>query len=553
MGNVAGLPSIDFDKVKECGEEVMNTFTPIYGKKVGLGVVDQIKEEKAGDEPSPWQLLTAPIPSDIIMEGQLEKRGDVNTGWKKRYFRARNADQNFCIEYAEGKDSKKIKGAIQPCGYKVKALNKEEEVKEFGDNAFMLKPYGRRRHWYLRTETPEERKKWMAAMKYNASNAKAPLNDDPVLAEAFKEAYRETRWKLGVWGWYSYDRTEDELLAQLVVDRCEDTVLEPAYEKLHPKMVKKGKKMLQDSLDKSVGSSVGAAWKALAGATAEAKEKTLEPLARKSIGEVVGKQVELKEAIQKKLSSSLSGPLATITEPIMTKVCNCLLPPLVNAYKELMTMFHAKMTKIIADGMKESDIRSFRSDIRWWFGPMFPSLWHIYRAFRDGYDDAAPETAKVTFKMKVNIGDVLECFGDVSKWQIEDQFEAHLREQIGKAIYTFTTTVESDSGDADAALTKVMKMFDHDAREQIQQDANQIFSLIIKPQFQKATEAVLSPIIEEIDGLVPEALNQLLDVGGMCDDILETTMDDVINAAVEAGAKESVSDLDTLPSELGYA
>ena len=51
--------------------------------------------------------------------------------------------------------------------------------------------------------------------EYAAKKADPPLNSDWVMAFAFKRAYRETRWRLGVWGWFSFDRTEDEQLGQV--------------------------------------------------------------------------------------------------------------------------------------------------------------------------------------------------------------------------------------------------------------------------------------------------------------------------------------------------
>ena len=86
--------------------------------------------------------------------------------------------------------------------------------------ALTFKPYGRRRQWFLRFESAEEQKAWKGTFEYAARNAGPPLNPDVVMRFAFCRAYRETRWRLGVWGWFSFDRTEDEQLGQVYAARA---------------------------------------------------------------------------------------------------------------------------------------------------------------------------------------------------------------------------------------------------------------------------------------------------------------------------------------------
>lgn len=70
------------------------------------------------------------------------------------------------------------------------------------------------------------------SLQYSARHAQPPLNKDQVLRFAFQRAYRITRWRLGVWGWYYIDRTEEEMLGQLVVDKCNEDCMGPVYEKI---------------------------------------------------------------------------------------------------------------------------------------------------------------------------------------------------------------------------------------------------------------------------------------------------------------------------------
>ena len=55
------------------------------------------------------------------------------------------------------------------------------------------------------------------------------MNPDACMRAAFKVAYEQTRWSLDVWSWYRYDCTEDEMLGQLVVNKCESDCMAPCY------------------------------------------------------------------------------------------------------------------------------------------------------------------------------------------------------------------------------------------------------------------------------------------------------------------------------------
>ncbi len=235
--------------------------------------------------------------------------------------------------------------------------------------------------------------------EYAAKKADPPLNSDWVMAFAFKRAYRETRWRLGVWGWFSFDRTEDEQLGQvrvrvcvcvcvrarvcvcaraagltcaclfqMIVDRCEADCMGPVYRKIPGgRLERKIREQLQKVLDQTVGAGVGAAWKAVT-ATIDGQKETLEKTARGVLGELFEKQAELKNKIKEGILGVISPPLEEISKPVMKPVCDCLMAPLVASYKELAFSFFERMTKIINDGVKSEDIKEFVREIRWCAG-----------------------------------------------------------------------------------------------------------------------------------------------------------------------------------------
>jgi hypothetical protein len=69
----------------------------------------------------------------------------------------------------------------------------------------------------------------LPSSQYAAKKAEAPLNEDQCMRAAFEVAYEQTRWELGVWSWYRFDCTEDEMLGQLVVDKCEYECMGDVY------------------------------------------------------------------------------------------------------------------------------------------------------------------------------------------------------------------------------------------------------------------------------------------------------------------------------------
>lgn len=579
MGNIPGMPQMPIEDINACAKEVLTTFAPVYTTSFALGLIDKLKaeaESKAAttDDDDVLQLLTPPTPSEWLKEGFLIKQGAVKKSWKKRWFVATNQSDNFRVLYFEKEalkdDFKKAKGEIKPCGYRVKLLNKEPEVKEFGEHAFMLKPYGRRRKWYMRadpaTGTKEEkeelRKEWVGVFQYAARYADAPLNPDPVMRFAFQRAYRMTRWRLGVWGWFSFDRTEEEQLGQMIVDRCEAGCMAEVYAKIPGgRLERKIRAQVQDILDKTVGAAVGATWKVTVQAIEDQKE-TLESKAREALGPILDKQAELSAKVSTSIGDIVNPALAAITEPIMTKICDCLMGPLVFAYKELVQSFHKRITTILAElgdgGMEELEkgLAYFNRQIRWWWGPMRPALRCIYRAFREGYEDDEPETAG--FTITINIGDILDLFSGVRPWQVEDSCESTLRATMAAAIYTFKDTVNQaneggsfpSAAELQATLNNVTKMMIHDSRISVRQAVTNIFKLVIQPPFKKKVDPLIKDVLSPLSSMIPDALKQFLDIEKMAIECMDTIVVNAITACVKPAAVPVLTNLDSLNGDL---
>mmetsp|Transcript_20247 Transcript_20247/g.42309 ORF Transcript_20247/g.42309 Transcript_20247/m.42309 type:complete len:382 (-) Transcript_20247:186-1331(-) len=374
---------------------------------------------------------------------------------------------------------------------------------------------------------------------------------------AFKRAYRMTRWRLGVWGWFSYDRTEEEQLGQMIVDRCESSCMAEVYAKIPGgRLERKIRAQIQDGLDKTVGAAVGATWK-VAVQGIESQKETLESKAREALGPIFEKQAELSTTVKDKIVGIVSPALEELTKPIMTPICNCLMGPLVAAYKQLVLSYHKRMTTIISEGSTpeelEKGINYFNRQIRWWWGPMRPALRQIYRAFREGYEDDEPETSG--FTITVNIGDILDCFQGVRPWQVEDKFESKLRETMGAAIFTFADTVtqQREGGtepDLNAILSQVTRMMVHDAHIVVRQAITEIFLLVIQPPFKRKVDPMIKDVLEPLSSMIPEPLKVFLDIDKLAIGCMDGILTDTITNVVKPASKPVLTALDSLATDL---
>lgn len=90
--------------------------------------------------------------------GWVYKRGNVVTGWKRRFFIL----SGMGLYYYANDLEKKCKGCIRLGGFTVEKVDDEKHP-----HCFVLNPPNpeKQRVWFLSTETAEELKGWMDAIK----------------------------------------------------------------------------------------------------------------------------------------------------------------------------------------------------------------------------------------------------------------------------------------------------------------------------------------------------------------------------------------------------
>jgi hypothetical protein len=249
MGNKASSQSFPTEAVIAQVVKTVNTFGPLLVKGYGIAVIRKLQqlheeEHEGGDasaEADGFLLERPPVATEPMERGWITKLGDIKKNWKRRYFVATEEADNFVVYYFEKERDAatplKAKGSIHPCGYVVRHTTPEEDARDRKDKdasefGLVLEPLDRKRTWVLRFDSADMRAKWRAVLQFGASRCEAPLAKDPILNDAFRDAYARTRRALGLGGYFKLDRPEKEQLALLATQACEANVLAALFDGL---------------------------------------------------------------------------------------------------------------------------------------------------------------------------------------------------------------------------------------------------------------------------------------------------------------------------------
>jgi hypothetical protein len=156
----------DQNRIKQVLSDLEKDFLETYPVQFGVAICQKVKDESSQDGSSPdpleeLQLQKAPLPNEPLKKGYATKRGANVRNWKKRFFVANNASENFRIDYFDNEGGK-IKGSINCAAYWCSDFGETDEA-QFGPFGIRLTPtfFSRiRRNWYIRFENEEDRTAW---------------------------------------------------------------------------------------------------------------------------------------------------------------------------------------------------------------------------------------------------------------------------------------------------------------------------------------------------------------------------------------------------------
>lgn len=371
MGNKGSAQTFPTEAVTAQVVRTLNTFAPLYIKAMAVSALRLHQrahdEELAGVEKvankEGFLLERPPLASEPMERGWVTKLGEIKKTWKRRFFVATEEADNFVVFYFE-KDrdagtAAKAKGSIYPCGYIVSVLSPEEDTKDKDAGAFGLKlePLDRKRTWYLRFDSEETRQTWKQVLQYASLKCEAPLSDDPLLADAFREAYRRTRRQMGLRGYYRLDRCERDQLIVLASQVCENGALASIYESIASAAAaatsgpgspsaggsgasaaavcdakgaaeaEKLKVAVDRELDRIVTAIVDTAWPAMQ-ARAEVRKDPVFTLAKSSLGSILREEEMRLAEVRERTARHIRPVARDAAGPMLPIVLGALLKPL---------------------------------------------------------------------------------------------------------------------------------------------------------------------------------------------------------------------------------
>jgi len=476
----------------------------------------------------------------------LIKRGDTVKSWKNRFFVALNQADNFRVDYFESEGGK-LKGSIQLCGYRPQHYTADEAKEQNAEFGLKLVPWDdRRRVWWLKCASEEERSDWMNIFQTSCYKANPPINKDELVSSAFKVAYRATRWSYGYYGWYSITGTEAEQLGLLVSEILDRELLSEVYNNIPTSPTKSAVvSMLRKSVDTTVLASVGAAWSAGMSAC-ESMKSALEGAVKQALAPIFEKEVAIKEKVTNSISSKINPFLADVGGRICTPIFRTCATPFTRAFaatiKGVTTKMRAKIDNndFKADVLEQNLKWAAREVSYWWSGPL-------------------EETNKLCYELyNGKLSDIAQLFtGGYSLYDLYNTVLEKNRALAQAAIYTFGKRLKESEGSVDqkGILNEVIAKMLHDAKLYEQDLVCTILgSVLAQPIATNVTTPcteLVAPIQAMIDAL--PGLSEFFNLQSMLEDIIGNVVNGAVGAIVASGFNDISRQIDVAGSEVGVA
>ena len=546
MGNAMNNPMNEerVERMQEIISDVVGEFSKEFPLHYKDCLIAKIKQDEMPEEEDERKLPDAPVPDTELKAGTMMKRGDINKGWKSRYFVAMNAADNFRIDYFEKEGGKK-KGSIQCCGFEAMAFT-EEDTNTHGQFGIKIVPDDdRRRTWWLKCESEEEKDEWLKVFTTACDKADPPHHENEVVAAAFKRAYRATRWHYGFYGWYRCVLAEGEQLGALCSEIVMREVVRAALDEVPEGPTKSTVvNMVRKNVDIAVISAVSAAWTG-AVSSCEAMRETLEDSVRKLLAPLA----ENEAALKTKISDITNGTVMPFLEDVGGRLCQPLLAacstPISKAYSSSIKGFSDFMKEKIRDGaytestMSANIKEAHRSVNYWWSGPL-------------------EQTNKIAWNIYANdLADVITLFGTgYTPYRLYSQVIDSIRDLTHRGIHAFATAVEEAKYEGqEAILSDVLAKFVHDAKMAMKGVLDAILASILQSPFETLVITpcmeLVKPIQDMIDEIPVPGLSDLFNLSTLTEQVLKKFKMDSTGAIIEGAFGKVASQIDDVASAEG--
>lgn len=527
MGNALNNPMNEHrvERMQEVISDVVGHFAKEFPMHYKDALIAKIKEQAQPEEEDERELPDAPIADYELKSGTMQKKGDINKGWKVRHFVALNEADNFRIDYFDKEGGKK-KGSINCCGFEAMAFS-EEDTTAHGQFGVKLVPDDdRRRVWWLKCETEEDKDEWIKVFTNACQKAKPQVNEDEVVAAAFRGAYRSVRWHYGFYGWYRCVFSEGEQLGSLCSEIVMREVVRAALDEVPEGPAKSTTiSIVRKNVDVAVIAAVNAAWNA-AVASCLAMRDTLEETVKKALSPIFEQEVKLKE----KISSTTNDTVSPFLADVGSRLCQPLLAacsnPITKAYVSSVKGFSSYMKdKIAADAFTpdtfEYQVRdTHRSVNYWWSGPL-------------------KDTNEICWGIYCNdLADVISIFGaGYSPYSLYSEVLDSIRDLTHRAITAFAAEVKEANFEGQAAiLAGIVTKYVHDAKLALKAVLESILGGILQSPFETLVITpcleLVKPIQDMIDEIPIPGLSDLFNLSTLTEEVLEKFKGDCVGTIV---------------------
>jgi len=543
MGNAFNNP---LDEAKQARmQEIIGDVLTLFATEFPIhykdALIEKVKAEAQPEEEDERQLPDFPIPDYELKTGSLTKKGDVVKNWKARHFVALNKADNYRVDYYE-KEGGKLKGSINFAGYSVADFD-ENETKELGQFGIKIVPSDtRRRVWYLKASSEEDKAEWVKVFKNACDNASAPQNPDEVLSAAFNGAYRAVRWRYGYYGWYRINYTEAEQLGELVSNILYRELISDVIYNI-PAGPARGSivNMVQKSVDTTVMAAVGAAWNSGVQACTSLRS-TLEGAAKSLLTPLFEQEVKLKQEIQKVTNSTVVPVLqdlgSRICQPLMRICSNPITAAYVAGIRGFLQYMQTNVIPELTGDNLASQIRRVHMSVEyWWSGPMENAnkiCWNLYCS---------------------DLADVASYFsGGYSTYSLYSKVLNSIRDLMHRAIFAFETRYTDGFTNFGDNLTEVLSRLIHDSILSLKELLNSILGGILQDPIESGIinpcMSLVKPIQDVIDSIPVPGLSDLFNLSSLTDDVLNTFVETSLGAIVDGSFGQIESQIDATRREL---
>jgi len=529
-------------------QEIATLFTTQYVKAVAASLVSHSIEEfeEGKNEPAvKYNLFPLPgPPSESLHSGMMQKKGDINTAFKPRHFVLRNADKNFVCDYYKSPAdvSKKPIGSITLCGYKPVKFG-ESKAKEMKSPGFELQPYSeRRRTWVFKCESEEITDEWVKHFEIACWKSAPPLNEDPVMREAFESAYWNTRWEFGVWSWVPLAMNESETFGAMCCDILYDTI----YYEWIKDFPYSTRMTLRTTIEKFIIGLCGPAWTACANAIKPVKE-TVENTVKSSISPLAEARLTLKTSVVDAISGTINPPIQENCGSFANKMLEKFLTPMSDAMENTVKATFKCLGDDIKDleEAKNTTLEDFKAKM-------------LLRERTVSYWNEECPVGKARYSLSAwrwEMAKFNDCFPDgCDVYDIYDTMLTSCETIARKAIYTFSKLHEDDPERPLAAnLSEVLSKCIHDVKIVQKETAVLILSSALSTVVEKLAKKPALELVAPLDENIPESFQDCLSAGSLVSDIIDEVLEGTVEAIVEGSYGTENAKFDALGEEQALA